>query len=73
MTAPLSATPDRTKWALAYLAGRLRGYMRGSIKLPMVMGALDLALRNGVTRADAAALLADFGVGSAIQARCGRV
>jgi hypothetical protein len=63
---PTTAAPAvrsaRTKWALGYVAGRVRGYVRGSIKWPMVMGAVDVGLRNGLTMADVTSLLAEYGV-----------
>ena len=55
-------TFTRRKWALGYVAGRARGYQRGSVSLPMVAGAVELAFRYGVEGARIAAVINEFGL-----------
>jgi len=50
----------RAKWALGYLAGRLRGYRRGTVNLNMVAGAAGRALMDGVPSTSLTALLHHF-------------
>jgi hypothetical protein len=50
----------RAKWALGYLAGRLRAYRRGTVSLNMVAGAAGRALMDGVPSPSLIALLHQF-------------
>jgi hypothetical protein len=49
----------RPKWALGFLRGYVRAYLRGNIKLRNVAGAVRLALSHDVSTTDVHAALAD--------------
>jgi hypothetical protein len=62
MTTAAGPSAERVKWALAYVAGRLRGYARGSITLPNAAGAVAFALQAGAPVASVTRVLEEFGL-----------
>jgi hypothetical protein len=48
------------QWARQYLVGRVDGYLRGTISLAGVAGAVRLAFKNGLPPDEVDRVLADF-------------